>query len=58
MAEAITVARPYAEAAYKHAVASENLEQWSKILRLAASVAEHDDVKSLIGNPVISAKQT
>lgn len=57
MAEAITVARPYAEAVYKHAVASENLEQWSKILRLAASVAEHDDVKPLIGNPVISAKQ-
>lgn len=57
MAEAITVARPYAEAVYKHAVTSESLEQWSKILRLAASVVEHDDMRPLIGNPVISAKQ-
>ncbi len=57
MAEAITVARPYAEAVYKHAVASESLEQWSKILRLAASVVEHDDIKPLISNPVISVKQ-
>ncbi|MBS0424488.1 MAG: F0F1 ATP synthase subunit delta [Proteobacteria bacterium] len=57
MAEAITVARPYAEAVYKHAVASGSLGQWSKILQLAVSVVEHDDIKPLIGNPVISAKQ-
>ncbi|MBS0498034.1 MAG: F0F1 ATP synthase subunit delta [Gammaproteobacteria bacterium] len=57
MAEAITVARPYAEAVYKHAVAKGGLEQWSKTLRLAASVVEHDDVRPLIGNPVITTKQ-
>ncbi|MBS0300510.1 MAG: F0F1 ATP synthase subunit delta [Proteobacteria bacterium] len=57
MAEAITVARPYAEAVYKHAVTNESLAQWSKVLQLAAAVAENENVKSLIGNPVISAKQ-
>lgn len=57
MAEAITVARPYAEAVYKHAVANESLSQWSKILQLAGMIAEDNDMRSLIGNPIISAKQ-
>ncbi|MDV6340374.1 MAG: F0F1 ATP synthase subunit delta [Nitrosomonadaceae bacterium] len=57
MAEAITVARPYAEAVYKHAVANDSLSQWSKILQLAGMIAEDNDMRSLIGNPIISAKQ-
>ncbi len=57
MAEAITVARPYAEAVYKLAVAGDSLAQWSKMLQFAALVAEEDHVKQLIGNPVVSAKQ-
>ena len=57
MAEAITVARPYADAVYKLAVASNSLSQWSKMLQLAAAIAEDERVKLLIGNPVISAKQ-
>lgn len=57
MAEAITVARPYAEAVYKLAVANQNLSEWSKMLQLAAVIAENDDVKQLVGNPVVSAKQ-
>lgn len=57
MAEAITVARPYAEAVYKLAVNNQDLSEWSKMLQLAAEIAEDDGVKRLIGNPVISAKQ-
>lgn len=57
MAEAITVARPYAEAVYKLAVNNQGLSEWSKMLQLAAAIAEDDGVKRLIGNPVISAKQ-
>ena len=57
MAEAITVARPYAEAVYKHAVANESLAQWANMLQLAAMIAEDDEVKMLIGNPIITAKQ-
>ncbi|MBK6957381.1 MAG: F0F1 ATP synthase subunit delta [Nitrosomonas sp.] len=57
MAEAITVARPYAEAVYKMAVAGDSLDQWSKMLQLAVEIAEDKHVKLLIGNPVVSAKQ-
>ncbi len=57
MAEAITVARPYAEAVYKLAVASNTLTQWSKMLQLAAAIAENEHVKLLGGNPMVSAKQ-
>ena len=57
MAEAITVARPYAEAVYKLAIANDSLAQWSKMLQLAAAIAEDTQMKLLIGNPVISAKQ-
>lgn len=57
MAEAITVARPYADAVYKMAVANNSLSQWSKMLQLAAEIAEDKQVKLLIGNPRVSAKQ-
>ncbi len=42
MAEAITVARPYAEAIFKLGVAKDNLAQWSKILQLCAEIAGND----------------
>lgn len=57
MAEAITVARPYAEAVFKLAMTGKSLSQWSKILKLAAEIAENERVRSLIGNPLISVKQ-
>ncbi len=55
MAEAITVARPYAEAIFKLGVSGDSLTQWSKILHLCASIAENDQIKLLIGNPTMSA---
>ena len=57
MAEAITVARPYAEAVYKLAVADNSFSQWSKGLKLAAEIAENDRIKTLVGNPLVSVKQ-
>lgn len=57
MTEAITVARPYAEAIYKHAAASGQLAQWSKMLQLAAAIAGSNEFKLLVGNPVVTAKQ-
>nr|MBA3757080.1 ATP synthase F1 subunit delta [Nitrosomonas sp.] len=57
MAEAITVARPYADAVYKLAVANNSLSEWSKMLQLAAAIAGDGRMKLLIGNPVVSAKQ-
>jgi len=57
MAEAVTVARPYAEAVYKLAVAKNALSEWSGMLRDAADIAENENIKALLGNPVVSAKQ-
>ncbi len=55
MAEAITVARPYAEAIFKLGVSGDSLAQWSKILQLCADIVENDQIKLLIGNPIVSA---
>lgn len=53
----VTIARPYAEAAFrlardKHAVAA-----WSEMLALAASVAADPRIASLTGNPQVSREQ-
>jgi F-type H+-transporting ATPase subunit delta len=57
MAEAITVARPYAEAVYKLGIINDSLVQWSKTLQLAAAIAEDIHVKLLVGNPAVSTRQ-
>ncbi len=57
MAEAVTVARPYAEAVFKLAVAKNTLKEWSEMLLNAAEIAQNDQIKALVGNPVVSAKQ-
>ncbi len=57
MAEAITVARPYAEAVFKLAVTKSNLEEWSEMLQYAVEIAQNDQVEVLISNPTVSAKQ-
>jgi len=57
MAEAITVARPYADALYKLSLKDRNFPQWSKMLQLAAAIAGEKQVKMLIGNPKVSAQQ-
>lgn len=57
MAEAITVARPYAEAVYKLAVENNALSQWSNMLQFAAEIVEDERIRLLIGNPAVSAHQ-
>tara|TARA_R110002073_G_scaffold157958_7_gene313333 strand:+ start:238 stop:774 length:537 start_codon:yes stop_codon:yes gene_type:complete len=57
MAEVITVARPYADAVFKSAVANNALSAWSDMLQFAAAVAEDDRIILLAGNPAISTKQ-
>ncbi len=57
MAEAVTVARPYADAIYKLAVAENALVEWSRMLHDAADIAENENVKALIGNPVVTSRQ-
>jgi F-type H+-transporting ATPase subunit delta len=53
MAEAITIARPYAEAVFKLAREKNTLSSWSETLRLIKAVASDEQIKALIGNPQV-----
>ena len=57
MAEIVTVARPYAEAAFKLAKEQNQLDAWSDALRLLVTVVEHEEVARVIDNPNVSAPQ-
>ena len=57
MAEPSTVARPYAEAAFKLADASNALGKWSEILAELALVAQDERVRAAIADPSRSDAQ-
>lgn len=54
MAEIATIARPYAEAAFRLAEGSGATANWSSALARLAAVAQSADVAQLIGNPRVS----
>jgi F-type H+-transporting ATPase subunit delta len=55
--EATTIARPYADAAFKRAVESDKLGQWSDALGLLAAVVRDPAMSGLIANPKLSKTQ-
>lgn len=57
MAEALTIARPYAEAAFKLATDSQSLGEWSEVLARLAVVIQAEAAHDLIGNPQIKDEQ-
>ncbi|NJM31910.1 MAG: F0F1 ATP synthase subunit delta [Limnobacter sp.] len=57
MVELSTIARPYAEAAYKVANASSKVQQWSDWLDAWAAVAQNPDIRLLIDNPKLNDEQ-
>lgn len=57
MAELSTIARPYAEAAFKTALELQSLPSWSDALARMAAVLERPEAAELIGNPQLSAAQ-
>ncbi|MBI3069355.1 MAG: F0F1 ATP synthase subunit delta [Betaproteobacteria bacterium] len=57
MAEAITVARPYAEAVFKLAKEQRELDRWSAMLALMETVAADSTMRALTGNPAVSARE-
>lgn len=57
MAEIVTVARPYAEAAFRTAKEQGQLAAWFDALSLLVDVVEHDEVAALIDNPKVTAAQ-
>ena len=57
MAEAITVARPYAQAAFNYATEQQALREWSDMLALLAMVAADPDMVRVIESPQLTEKQ-
>lgn len=55
MAENVTIARPYAEAAFKLASETNALAKWSEMLAFLEGVVREPQVQSIIGNPNFSA---
>ena len=55
MAEPITIARPYAEAAFALADGAGKLADWSGMLGALAQVSENDRVREAIGDPNLPA---
>jgi F-type H+-transporting ATPase subunit delta len=58
MAEPSTVARPYAEAAFRLAAAGNALAKWSGMIGALAQVAEDRRVQAAIADPALSDAQT
>ena len=57
MAEAITIARPYANAVFNIANDKGELKAWSELLNVWAQCADNSDMKAIIGNPRVSDEQ-
>jgi F-type H+-transporting ATPase subunit delta len=57
MLNRITLARPYARAAFLAAREHDMLERWSGSLELAAQIALQDPVPGLIGSPRLTREQ-
>ena len=55
MAEAITVARPYAVAAWRHAEAEGKAEQWTDMLGMMADIVSNETMSSIVTDPRIGA---
>jgi len=57
MAENVTLARPYAEAAYQLARSGNALAAWSDVLSWLSAAAARPEIEECIGNPRLSAGQ-
>jgi F-type H+-transporting ATPase subunit delta len=57
MAEPVTVARPYAEAAFSIAREANALPVWGEMLKLASNVAADARMHSALDNPKLSAAE-
>jgi F-type H+-transporting ATPase subunit delta len=57
MAERLTVARPYAKAAFRVAAERKQLPQWSEFLERAAATVADGQVRPLLNSPSVGAEQ-
>ena len=54
MAETMTLARPYAKAAFEHAQAEQALPNWSELLQRLAQLVQDAAMHRLLGSPGVS----
>jgi F-type H+-transporting ATPase subunit delta len=54
MADRLTIARPYARAAFEEARADKRLAPWSEALHVGAEVVRDERVQALLGNPHVT----
>jgi F-type H+-transporting ATPase subunit delta len=57
MADKLTVARPYARAAFAEARGEDRLAPWSQALKVAAQVVKDPRVEGLLDNPRVTASE-
>lgn len=57
MSEAITTARPYAQAAFEEAQKLSDLKGWSEMLKALAEAVVFPEVAALIGSPRVAKEQ-
>jgi len=57
MSEAITIARPYAQAAFDEAQKLDTLRAWSEMLLSLAQAVNHPEVQAAVSNPRVPAVQ-
>jgi F-type H+-transporting ATPase subunit delta len=57
MADKLTIARPYARAAFEEASGEERLAPWSESLKVAAQVVQDPRVENLLGNPHVTPEE-
>ena len=57
MTDRLTIARPYARAAFEGAQANKRLAPWSEALHVAAVVVNDPRVRTLLGNPHVTPEE-
>lgn len=57
MADSVTIARPYAQAAFDFALAHQDLALWHDCLNIVAAVVEDKDAERFLSNPSSTASQ-
>lgn len=57
MAELITLARPYAKAAFEVALADGALDKWSSMISVSAAIGSEAGVSDVLASPSLTSKQ-
>lgn len=57
MSEAITIARPYAQAAFEVAQKLADFKGWSEVLVSLAEAVNHPEVRAVVSSPRVAKKQ-